>query len=78
MLIHESFDINTANDGASAKASPFHALIVQRAFNAQNIQLNIYLFDIYIYIYIYYSSPQYILNFMICGIVAAITYTQYV
>ena len=27
-LILNKFDLNTANDGASAKASPFHALIV--------------------------------------------------
>ena len=26
-LIVKKFDLNTANDGASAKASPFHALI---------------------------------------------------
>ena len=28
MLIVKKFDLNTTNDGASAKASPFHALIV--------------------------------------------------
>ena len=27
-LIKKKIDLNTANDGASAKASPFHALIV--------------------------------------------------